>query len=286
MASKLYTGKYSTNFTVDTDQFILNDMTSTTNDFEARLAAHDLTLFQYVLSQTAEEDQKSLMALQAAVRTQHSQFTYLEIGSYMGGSLQPYVVDSHCQKIISLDPRLGEYPDERGTHQYKHNTTAKMLESLAKIPGANLQKIQSIEAGTETVKSEAIKTLPHLCFIDGEHTNDAVLRDARFCFEIVKFDGCIAFHDAHLIYTALNQLLSELTQSQRPFRAYVLPETVFVIDLGTANYGEMSPVKERRADNYKAYLGSLIRNDWYRYAYNLPTYRFLRKIRNMFPRFK
>ena len=55
------------------------------------------------------------------------------------------------------------------------------------------------------------------------------------------------------------------------------------IDLGTANYGEMEPVRSLRAVNYKAYLGSMIRNDWYRYAYHLPIYRFLRRIRRLFP---
>ena len=39
----------------------------------------------------------------------------------------------------------------------------------------------------------------------------------------------------------------------------MLPETIFVIDLGAANYGAVEPVSSRRADNYKAYLGSLMR---------------------------
>jgi hypothetical protein len=80
-------------------------------------------------------------------------------------------------------------------------------------------------------------------------------------------------------------LVKELTQSRRSFRAYVLPETIFVIDLGTASCGDTEPVVSRRKDNYKAYLGSLMRNDWYRYAYNLAIYRTLRKIRRLFPRF-
>jgi Methyltransferase domain len=256
-----------------------------TNDFETRLAALDTVLFQHVLSQMPEEDRKSLLALEEAVRARHRQFVYLEIGSYLGGSLQPFVVDPCCQKIISLDPRLNEYADSRGLHPYAENTTAKMLESLGKIPGADLSKIQSIEAGTDTVKQEAIQPTPHFCFIDGEHTDAAVLRDARFCLSVVNPDGCIAFHDANLIYGALDTFIKELNQSGRSFRPYVLPETIFVIDLGAANYGAVEPVSSRRADNYKAYLGSLMRNDGYRYAYNLPVYRFLRKIRRLFPRF-
>ncbi len=256
-----------------------------TNDFEARLASLDASLFQHVLSQMPKDDQRSLLALQAAVRARHQQFVYLEIGSYRGGSLQSFVVDPCCRKIISLDPRLNEYSDTRGSTSYADNTTARMLEGLGKIPGADLRKIQSFDAGTDTLKPEAIQPRPHFCLIDGEHTDAAVLRDARFCLSVVDPNGCILFHDAHLIYTALEMFIKELGSSGRPFRPYVLPETVFVIDLGAANYGEVEPVRSRRAENYKAYLGSLMRNDWYRYAYHLPIYRFLRKIRRLFPRF-
>lgn len=62
------------------------------DDFETRLASLDASLFQHVLSQMPEDDQKSLLALQSAVRAQHPQFVYLEIGSYKGGSLQSVVV--------------------------------------------------------------------------------------------------------------------------------------------------------------------------------------------------
>lgn len=256
-----------------------------TNDFETHLASLDTALFQHVLSQMPKDDQMSLLALQAAVRARHPQFVYLEIGSYMGGSLQSFVVDPCCQKIISIDPRLSEYTDTRGAHPYADNTTARMLEGLGKIPGADLRKIQSIETGTDSIKPKTIQPAPHLCLIDGEHTNEATLRDAHFCLSVVSPDGCILFHDAHLIYTALDTFIKELGRSGRPFRPYVLPETIFAIDLGAANYGDVEPVNSRRALNYKAYLGSMMRNDWYRYAYHLPIYRFLRRIRRLFPRF-
>jgi hypothetical protein len=255
------------------------------NDFETQLAALDTTLCQYVMSQMPEDDQKSLLALHAAVRAQHPQFVYLEIGSYKGGSLQSFVVDPRCQKIISIDPRLPEYADVRGPHTYSENTTAGMLESLSKIPNADVKKIQPIEAGTDAIRPETIEPKPHFCLIDGEHTDAATLRDAHFCLSVMDPNGCLAFHDGHLIYKAVNSFIQELTKNGRHFRPYVLPETIFVIDFGTANYGNAEPVASQRAANYKAYLGSMMRNDWYRYAYHLPVYRFLRKVRRLFPRF-
>lgn len=256
-----------------------------TSNFEERLASLDSTLFQYVLSQMPDDDQQSLLAVEAAVRARHPQFVYLEIGSYMGGSLQSFVVDSCCQKIISIDPRLSEYADIRGNHPYFDNSTAMMLEGLGKIPGADLRKIQSIDASTDSIKPETIQPAPHLCMIDGEHTNEAVLRDAHFCLSVLDSNGCLLFHDAHLIYGALDTFINDLVQSGRPFHPYVLPETIFAIDFGSARYSDVEPVSSRRALNYKAYLGSMMRNDWYRYAYHLPIYRFLRSIRRLFPRF-
>ncbi|MGA2802224.1 MAG: hypothetical protein ABSE97_07660 [Verrucomicrobiota bacterium] len=103
---------------------------------------------------------------------------------------------------------------------------------------------------------------------------------------MVEPDGCIAFHDANLIYGALDTFIKELNQSGRSFRPYVLLETIFVVDLGAANYGEVEPVNLRRAVNYKAYWGSMIRNKWDCYNYHIPAaYRFLRKIHHLFPRF-
>jgi hypothetical protein len=256
------------------------------DDFQQKLKRLDVGLFKHVLSQSTEEDRRSLLALQSAVREEHSEFVYLEIGSYQGGSLQPFVVDPRCKRILSIDPRPYTLPDSRGTEKYPDNSTARMLQWLGQIPGADLAKIQTFEEGTDTLKPEAISVTPDLCFIDGEHTDAAALRDARFCLSVAKPDGCIAFHDANLIYGALDQFLKELQQAGRAFRPYVLPDSLFAIDLGAARYGEVEPVSGRRAENYKAYLAGMLANDWYRYAYHLPVYRFLRKIRRLMPRFR
>src|SRR5437870_2880296 len=83
-----------------------------------------------------------------------------------------------------IDPRLTNCPDTRGPSPYPENTTAGMLESLAKIPNADIDKVQCIEAGTEAIDPATIEPAPHLCLIDGEHTDAATLRDARFCLSV------------------------------------------------------------------------------------------------------
>ena len=254
------------------------------DDFQSQIARLDKNLFSHVLSQSTDEDKKSLLALQAVIRQQLKQFVYLEIGSYKGGSLQPYVVDPQCSTILSIDPRPYTLPDSRGAEKYPENSTEGMLRLLGQIPGANTKKIQTFDAGTDTLSAAAIQVQPDFCFVDGEHTDSAALRDAQFCLQVVKPDGLIAFHDANLIYGALDSFVKELQRTGRSFRAYILPDSVFVIELGTMNLCQTEPVRSCLAQNYKAYLAGMFANDWYRYAYHLPIYRILRKIRRLFPR--
>jgi len=255
------------------------------SSFEASLAALDAGLFQYVPSQTFAEDKKSLLALQAAVRAQHPSYVYLEIGSFMGGSLQPHLMDDRCGQIISIDQRRGVYPDVRETTAYANNTTAHMLEHLGRVPGGDLKKIRSIDGSTDAIAPGSVGATPDLCFIDGEHTDEAVVRDGLFCLSVVDADGCLVFHDANLVFKGLDRFIGELVKKNVRFRPYVLPETLFVVDLGAAGYRDTEPVSLRRAENYKAYLSGLKSNDWYREAYNQPVYRFLRRIRAFFPKF-
>ena len=54
-------------------------------NFDQRLETLDTSLFDDIDSQTTAEDKRSLLALQRAVRESARTFSYLEIGSYMGG---------------------------------------------------------------------------------------------------------------------------------------------------------------------------------------------------------
>src|SRR5512140_1248307 len=99
--------------------------------FESLLAGLDLKLFEKIHSQTSQNDKRSLLAVQQATREIVPAFTYLEIGSYQGGSLQPYVLDDCCSKVFSIDLRPTVSADDRGhTQIYQNNTTAQMIANL------------------------------------------------------------------------------------------------------------------------------------------------------------
>jgi hypothetical protein len=99
--------------------------------FEEKLNRLDLALFEKISSQTTEDDKRSLLAIQNATREIYPNYNYLEIGSHLGGSIQPHLVDEKCAKIYSIDKRPLVQPDERGVNYgYPENSTQRMLDLL------------------------------------------------------------------------------------------------------------------------------------------------------------
>jgi hypothetical protein len=199
-------------------------------EFEARLESLDTSLFDQVPSQTGPYDRVSLLGLHNACREVYDTFQYLEIGSHLGGSLQVLLVDPRCTSITSIDSRPTRQPDARGKNAYPGNSTERMLAHLQEVPGADLGKLRTIEASTEDIPPTTLEGAAKLCFIDGEHTHDAALRDARFCRRVLAGGGAIAFHDRGLVYTAIESFIAELEPGS--FSAYPLLGAIFVIEFG------------------------------------------------------
>ncbi len=74
-------------------------------ELEDRIATLDRGLFDLVETQSTEKDRTSWLALQLTVRDSKAPFVYLEMGSYLGGSLQQYLADPRCSRIYSIDNR-------------------------------------------------------------------------------------------------------------------------------------------------------------------------------------
>jgi len=178
--------------------------------FERALASLDITLFDHFRSQTKLRDRLTLLALHNACRDFYGTFRYLEIGSYLGGSLQALIRDPRCVEIVSIDARPDVAPDDRlGQVAYEGTTTEQMLEHLRSLPGADLTKLRTFDASTEDLEDVG-PFRPQLCFIDGEHTHEAALRDARFCHRVMG-DGMLAFHDRAIVNPAIEEFLGDLS---------------------------------------------------------------------------
>jgi hypothetical protein len=187
-----------------------------------------LSVFDHIESQTSAGDRRSLLALRELAAAD-GPFAYLEIGSHLGGSLQPFVIDDRCTSIVSIDPRPQSQPDNRlpeGRHyHYDGNSTERMLELLGGIPGANVGKITAIEEASEAIDPASIAVEPTLCFIDGEHTDRAALADALFCAAVAP-RSIVAFHDRSVVGRGIAAFMQAAGGYGHP-----LPDSIFVVDL-------------------------------------------------------
>jgi len=120
----------------------------------------DTSLFQAVPSQTSDADRRSLLAVQREIRKEP--YAYLEIGSHLGGTIQPHYADPACQRIYSIDKRPRCQPDERGERfEYKENSTATMLDNLRRaFPDVASDKITTFDADAAEVPPQEIMPPP------------------------------------------------------------------------------------------------------------------------------
>jgi hypothetical protein len=139
-----------------------------------------------------------------------SAYSYLEIGSYLGGSLTPFLQDAKCVNILSVDDRGRQQPDERGAkYDYSGITHDTMIQNL-QSHGLDTAKLEvfdgSVDQYTGSKKYDFI-------FIDGEHTDWACFRDFVHAEKFFKKDCIVAFHDTQLVYKSI-KIIIELLRSR------------------------------------------------------------------------
>jgi hypothetical protein len=235
----------------------VNASTQYMTEFDSRLAALDLTLFDSIGPPGWGGDARSLLALHAALRAATREFAYLEIGSYLGSSLQSYVADSRCTAIMSIDPRLATADDDCwGTAHYAENSVEHMLACLRAVPDANLEKLTSYECDASSVEVAKLPARPSVCFIDGEHTRQSALADARFCRGAASRPAVIVFHDRSVVAGAVADFLDDLEKDGASYYAYGLPSHLFVVELGDIRLFRSAEVR-RAAGRQRVLWGSL-----------------------------
>jgi methyltransferase family protein len=252
--------------------------------FEGRLEALDVALFEEIPSQTTENDRRSLLALQLALRSLVSPYRYLEIGSYVGGSIQTHLLDPNCAEIYSIDARPGSQPDNSGLRlRYPNNTTERMMENLRGI--ADPEKVRCLAGDTGAIDPARIEEPgADLCFIDGEHRDEVVVRDFEFCRSAGRGRVVVVFHDAQLVYEGISRALSNLREAGIPFHAYNLPSTLLVVELGELPIHRHPAIAPMLIDNHVGYLESLHANDHFRRWATTGPVRVMRAVKSRLSR--
>jgi hypothetical protein len=230
----------------------------------------NLDIFK-IASQTADADKRSLLSLQNIVRRNVRSYTYLEIGSFLGGTLLPHLADPECRLAYSIDQRPASQLDERGrTYDYAHTSAQAMLATLEQhLPLSAMLKLHTLDLDASELTADHIALAPDLIFIDAEHTNQAVFRDFLNIYRFAKENSVIAFHDAQYVFDALRNIEALLTHQKVNHTAIVLPESVFVVLLGDfVNLAEN--VLARFCLNKETFFSNAKKSLWEEIARNNP----------------
>ena len=215
-------------------------------------------------------DRRALLMIQNIVRLHVPGYTYLEIGSAMGGSLFPHLADPACRLAYSVDARPAAQPDERGrSFDYRHATKAVMLANLEQhLPLAAMLKLQAFDMDAAELTADDIGQPCDLVFIDAEHTNVAVFRDFLNALSFTKPSAVIVLHDANLVFDALANIECFLQYQGTKHHALVLPDAVFVVLLG--DFVDLAAnTLARWALDKAAYIDRARRALWLQIAQNL-----------------
>ncbi len=168
-----------------------------------------------VSSATSDTDKETLLRIRDLMPDGYG---YVETGSHRGGSLVPFLRDPRCARVLSIDPREQVVADSRGVNfDFSGYPLQKMLEELA-AHEVDTTKLENFDGGIEHYRDTGHRY--DFLFIDGEHTDLACFRDFVHGVNYLRGNAVIAFHDATLVYKAL-QIIQEYLLAERAVFRFV-----------------------------------------------------------------
>ncbi len=163
-------------------------------------------------SQTSQQDKLFLLKAIKFIKSCNQKFNYIEIGSFLGGSLCPFLQEEICDLILSVDERGRQQPDERGAkYDYEGFTEQTMIRNLISH-GLDVSKLKTHNGSISTYPDDGVKF--DIGFIDGEHTDVACVRDFIWLHSKMKRDSLILFHDSTIIYKGLS-IIREIMREKK-----------------------------------------------------------------------
>ena len=163
-------------------------------------------------SQTSTNDKLFLLGSIQLARSTNG-YAYLEIGSLLGGSLTPFLMDPLCELVLSVDDRERVQPDERGiSYDYTGITTQSMLDELNRCK-IGTEKLRTFDGSIHELPDDYAASFD-IALLDGEHTDEACFRDFIWTFPRMKSDAMIMFHDSTLIYKSIKLIMLYLDKAK------------------------------------------------------------------------
>ena len=158
-----------------------------------------------IASQTSESDRRFIVAMLDLVKASKQRFSYIEVGSFLGGTLAPFLMDDMCEHVLSADERERQQPDERGARYDYHGITSQTMIDNLKKHGLSTDKLAIHDGSIETLQTHRRYDL---AFIDAEHTDYAVFRDYLYVMDHMKGDSVVMFHDSSLVSKGIQNILT------------------------------------------------------------------------------
>ncbi|WCA57762.1 class I SAM-dependent methyltransferase [Agrobacterium tumefaciens] len=163
-------------------------------------------------SQTSDSDKLFLLNIINLLSETTGRFSYLEIGSFLGGTIAPFLVSKDCEYVLSVDERERQQPDERGPrYDYAGITSQTMVDNL-KNHGLPTEKLKTFDGSINALPLSERRF--DLAFIDAEHTDEAVFRDFVYLLDHMKRDSIVMFHDSSLTAKGIANIIT-LEQQKR-----------------------------------------------------------------------
>jgi hypothetical protein len=171
-----------------------------------------LDLWFPVQAALSPEDKFFLLKTLSLIKSKKDKFNYLEIGSWLGGSLAAFIREPSCVFALSIDDRGKVQPDERGAnYDYRSDTTDMMLANLRNA-GLNTSKLKIFDGSIESMPAPDVSF--DLAFIDGEHTDVATFRDFMWVMPLMSESSVVLFHDSSVIYKSL-EIITEYLRAKK-----------------------------------------------------------------------
>jgi hypothetical protein len=178
-------------------------------------------------------------ALRVLIRVQElvserGTYDYVEVGSFLGRSLQSHLQDADCRRALSIDLRPDTTPDERGAMDiYQGITADDMIRGLAEVCSADdLAKLETVTDTSDVLRAMEPDQFD-LAFIDGEHTHTAAFRDFLNVLGVIRENGVICFDDTTLVLTGIRNALTVLETRNVPHAVAYGRGGITVVALGS-----------------------------------------------------
>ena len=166
-------------------------------------------------SQTSDIDKLVILNVIKVIKKNKKKFNYLEIGSFLGGSLTPFLSEKKCQLVMSIDKRKQKQDDERNEEWSYKNIDEKDMVNGLKKHGLNTSKLKTFNGDIKNFKT---KKKFDLSFIDGIHTDINTFSDFLNVLKLTTKDCIVLFHDSSIIFKSISMINLLLSNQKYKFK--------------------------------------------------------------------